>query len=109
MDIPEIDPLKDNKMDYKPIPLFLAFSWDCPKCKAHNFNDGMAMEVTPEDQEDNPLLEGTKTGDWIARPDEVTCSKCGGTFETEEPDCFVMEDDRFTTEVDDEEHSEGAD
>lgn len=64
-----------------------AYEWTCPDCGRDNFERAMVMELSEEDRvemEEEHGIEPGATGDWVSRPDEVTCPHCGGEFETED-------------------------
>lgn len=73
------------------VELHNAYVWDCDACGAENFVRAVTVEMTPEDVEAMKERYGGddeewQTGNWMSRPDDVTCSKCGAKFEVEEPE-----------------------
>lgn len=63
-----------------------AYEWTCPECGTDNFERAIVAELSVEDRAE--LLEDLGyeicTGDFVTRPDAVTCPVCGITFETTE-------------------------
>lgn len=69
------------------VELHNAYQWDCEECGKENFCRAVTVEMTPEDIEEMQAEHGGdsedwQTGEWMTRPDEVTCAHCGKTFET---------------------------
>lgn len=68
------------------IALEPAFRWECPSCGTGNYDDGVFLEITPQEQrimadvhECDP--SEFRTGDWLGAPETVKCSKCGDEFD----------------------------
>jgi predicted nucleic-acid-binding Zn-ribbon protein len=76
------------------VPLFVAWRWECPNCKANNFVKGQAVKLSKEETEAaqrallaiqpyEPVPEGVD-GEFVTAPTRVLCPKCRSTFETED-------------------------
>lgn len=68
----------------KQIQLNIAWMWDCDECGEENFERSFIPESDSEDMAD--LLEECGQDEkalLCAFPFEVTCQRCGETFETE--------------------------
>jgi hypothetical protein len=66
------------------VELRMAFAFTCEECG----RDSFARAIVPESLE-GILPEGLdpeefESGEWVMKPDSVTCSHCGLMFETEE-------------------------
>lgn len=71
----------------KTVVLRTAYAFDCEDCGRENFGRSLALECSPEEEEELRLNHGIDpwdTGNWVQRPDKVTCQFCGAEFETEE-------------------------
>lgn len=73
----------------KKVELHCAYLWTCDSCGRDNFLRAIVCEMTQEDitammEEHGGEPEDWKTGEWMTRPDEVTCEHCGAEYETEE-------------------------
>jgi hypothetical protein len=65
------------------VELVPAFAWTCPDCGSRNFVEGVLAELTPDERREAEEVLGS--GDFVARPDEVTCyGRCGRTFVVEQ-------------------------
>lgn len=76
-------------MSIQKVELHCAYQWDCEECGKENFCRAVIVEMTPEDRAEMRKRhggddEGWETGNWMTRPDEVTCSSCNAVFETVE-------------------------
>lgn len=76
--------MTENKVE-----LHCAYVWDCPECGGENFCRAVTVEQTPEDIDHLVGEYGGdpsdwQTGQWMTRPDEVTCAHCGQEYETTE-------------------------
>lgn len=72
-------------MDEK-VEMRLAYEWTCPSCGRDNFERALVAELSTEDKAE--MLEDLgyepEPGEFMTRPDDVTCPHCGAEFETEE-------------------------
>ena len=71
------------------VELHPAHSWDCDNCGVGNFCRAIVTDMTQEDIDWLVIHHGGEpsdwnTGNWMTRPDEVTCDHCGMTFETQD-------------------------
>ena len=71
----------------KQVDLDCAYVWDCDECGVENFVRAVVVEFTPDEvatqmEEYGGEEEDWQTGEWMTRPEQVTCGKCGATFET---------------------------
>ncbi len=79
-------PKKSRKPKKDPlVSLYQTFGWKCPSCSVKNYHDGIFVEFTPEEQVQMAEEFGGHpsmfaTGQIIAQPEDVTCSKCSKTF-----------------------------
>ena len=74
---------------HRQVELHQAFVWDCDECGRENFCRAVVAEFSEEQKaevaEDWDLSpEELRTGLWMTRPDEVTCTHCGTTFEAKD-------------------------
>lgn len=71
------------------VELHLAYFWNCDDCGAENFCRSMVAAMTPELRaemaECDIDVDEMEPGNWMTRPDKVTCSACGATFEATDP------------------------
>ena len=69
-----------------------AFEWTCDDCGRDNFERAMSIVATEEEiKEQSGVEEWDEVpdgygGNWLLCPDDVTCSHCKATFETEDSD-----------------------
>lgn len=82
----------------QPVELNVAYVWDCDACGRENFVRAVVVEMTEEDQVEQCVQYGGEpadweTGQWMTRPEEVTCQHCGATFPTTEPEAPEDEPD----------------
>lgn len=80
------------------VELQMAFFWHCDECGAENFARAVVTEMLPEDITDLKQRYGGDdeewlTGNWVGRPEEVTCQDCKRTFETEDWESPSKEED----------------
>ena len=69
------------------VELHLAYSWTCDDCGRGNFTHGMSPEYDTELEWQMKEHFGygiNDGGQFMMRPDKVTCGHCGETFETED-------------------------
>lgn len=64
-----------------------AYEWTCPECGTDNFERAIVAELSEEDRSellDEAGIDDIATGDFVTRPDEVTCRRCRQEFEAED-------------------------
>jgi len=64
-----------------------AYEWTCPNCGRDNFERAVVAEFSQEERAEMVADHGIEefdTGDFVSRPDEVTCQHCDSEFETED-------------------------
>lgn len=78
----------------KTVELELAFCFKCPYCGEKNYVDSVIAEFSPEDQHEADVDFGitVKTGEWVCKPELVTCDKCDEEFEVEKDGEVEMEE-----------------
>jgi len=70
------------------VELRIAYNWTCEKCGLDNFCRAVVVEMSEEDLQELRGVHGVEsheTGDFVTRPDRVTCSACGSMYETKDP------------------------
>lgn len=78
----------DEEVELRP-----AFAWDCPECGREYFARAIVAEFSEEQmtelREDHGV-EPWETGDFLVKPDTVTCTHCQVEFATRD---FAAEQD----------------
>ena len=75
------------------VTLEIAWMWKCPSCDYINFERGEsfpAEEIAPYALGDNAsadeVQEWTESGEFVSRPENVTCADCDRTYIVEADD-----------------------
>jgi len=77
--------MDNDKLPY--IELRPAHIWTCDKCYTDNFEQGIIVEMSPEEKMDYAEQFGVdpqdvKSGEWMTIPEDVTCRNCGAKYNT---------------------------
>lgn len=68
------------------IELRPAFVWSCETCGRENFARAVVAEMSEDDRtelKEEFGMDEVVEGDFLMRPNEVTCEHCGETFASE--------------------------
>lgn len=66
--------------------IYQEWVWHCPKCAERNCAEVVPAELSVEEQlemrEEYDI--GFTPGEWLTKPEQVTCCECDETFDVEE-------------------------
>lgn len=85
-EMPPNEPSPPNSPPSRETELRPAHAWDCPGCKAENFERALIPCMSPEGEQelrDDHGVQPWHDGAFIRIPKTVTCPHCNETFKVE--------------------------